>query len=167
MVARRPASRVDAERALPPWLVRSYEVLHIFGILQAQVPVPCSVAPLLPKSAWAVVCARDLLIRLVESLADGGGSIRKRYDAENAKRAVETRASRLSHLGARHDLTVPVVRARRAEALLCAGPFLIEPPSAELVALRVAASVRKPSASAQCRLSDVCARNAGARSLAW
>ena len=109
-------------------------MLHIFGILQAQVPVPCSVAPLLPGSAWAVVCARDLLIRLVESLADGGGSIRKRYDGENAKRAVETRASRLSHLGARHDLTVPVVRARRAEALLCAGPFLIEPPSAELVA---------------------------------
>src|SRR5258708_38798923 len=72
MVARPGASRKDAEEPLPAWLVRSYEVLHIFGILQAHVPVPCSVAPLLAGSSWAVVCARDLLIRGIESGADGG-----------------------------------------------------------------------------------------------
>jgi AraC-like DNA-binding protein len=114
--------------------VRSYEVLHIFWILQSHVPVPCSIAPVLPGSSWAAVCARDLLIRLLESRADGGGSIRKRYDDDNAKRVVETHSSRLSNQGARHDLTVPVIRAGRVEALLCAGPFLVEPPSPGLVA---------------------------------
>jgi len=60
--------------------------------------------------------------------------VRQKYDQVNARDVRETRVTRLSHLGARHDLTVPIVVDGRVEALLCSGPFLLQEPTVEVVA---------------------------------
>jgi AraC-like DNA-binding protein len=103
-------------------------------MLQILLRVPCSIAPCLPGSSWVVLFEGRPLIRWLEEQADGHGRLRQRYDKENAKYVREARRARLSHLGARHDLTVPITVDGRVEALLCSGPFLVQEPTAELAA---------------------------------
>src|SRR5690242_17815962 len=125
-------ARSGKDAVIPSWLARSTALSAGLAILRDHVPVDCSIAPLLPGTTWVVLNARRLVLRGIEARADGGKR-RARYDAKNIQIVRRTRKTRLAHLGARHDLVVPIVRDGRVESLLLAGPFLTREPTARSV----------------------------------
>jgi AraC-like DNA-binding protein len=115
----------------PDWLARAYTFPGLYNVLSNLVRIPCSIAPLLPGSHWAVLYNQPETATIGD-LENAFGKVvaRQKYNLRNWDTAERTKRAYLSELWGFSDLTVPVLARGKVGALLCSGPFLRKPPDA-------------------------------------
>jgi AraC-like DNA-binding protein len=116
----------------PAWMPQTWHLLHFVGILKNFTRFGCSVAPMLPVDCWAVLRegseASTELGRL--DLKYQRHEKRNAYNTQQLTLARESRKTTFGTLWGLTDIYVPVVKGGRCDAMVVAGPFLTELPSA-------------------------------------
>jgi AraC-like DNA-binding protein len=110
---------------LPGWLVHHQTLLEAIGVLRWHARINCSLAALLPGSRWAVLHVEPEHALEFATALDSAAYYA--HGGENVRAVVATKRTLLSNRGHFHDLTVPVLRGRRLESVICAGAFLTRP----------------------------------------
>jgi len=110
---------------LPAWLAHNQGLLDVIGILHWHAHINCTLVAHLPGSRWAVLHAEAEPVHEIAGALNP--TLSNAYTSENVRAVVASHRSRLSRRGRFCDLTVPVLRGKKLESLICAGAFLREP----------------------------------------
>jgi AraC-like DNA-binding protein len=118
-------SKTPPQRRLPTWLAQNQGLLDVIDILRWHARINCTLVAHLPASRWAVLHAESEPAHEIASALNP--TLSNAYTGENVRAVVASHRSRLSRRGHLYDLTVPVLRGKKLESIICAGAFLRRP----------------------------------------
>jgi len=130
--------RLALDRHFPPWMTQAWHTLHLLGVLRDFTRFGCSVAPLLPVDCWAVLREASEAMVTIDTLIDRfrRADQRRAYNADRLVLASSTQQTQIGSLWGQSDVYVPIIGNGQCSAVIVAGPFLRELPSARDLAER-------------------------------